>query len=134
MPKPYSADLRRKVVEAIVLDGMKRCEAHEHFHVSRGTINDWLKRYAASGDIQPTAREYRGHSHKITDWQAFRAFAVKHADKTQEEMAELWPDEISDRTISRALQKINFTQKKDLRVQRTRRTSASGFPQAISHR
>lgn len=45
MPKPYSNDLRRKVVKAIALNGMRRCEAHEHFNVSRMTINDWLKLY-----------------------------------------------------------------------------------------
>ena len=31
-------------------------------------------------------------------------------------MAELWPEEISDRTISRALKKIGFTRKKKLMV------------------
>ena len=31
-------------------------------------------------------------------------------------MAELWPEEISDRTISRALEKIGFTRKKKLMV------------------
>lgn len=53
MPKPYSNDLRRKVVEAITLNSMRRCEAHEHFNVSRMTINAWLKLYEETGDIQP---------------------------------------------------------------------------------
>jgi len=39
MAKPYSYDLRRKVIDAIELDGMKRCEASEHFRISRNTIN-----------------------------------------------------------------------------------------------
>ena len=114
MPKPYSNDLRLKVVEAIVLNGMKRCEAHEQFNVSRSTINDWLKRYEETGDISPSHHNHRGHSHKITDWQKFRAFVCDHADKTQEELAELVPEYIRDRTISRALKKINFTRKKRL--------------------
>lgn len=112
MPSPYSSDLRRKVVEAIILNGMKRCEAHEHFNVSRGTINDWLSLYEETGDVKPRGQKHVGHGHKITDWSAFRAFAQTHADKTQVEMAQLWPDDISDRTISRALKKIGFTRKK----------------------
>ncbi len=112
MPKPYSNDLRRKVVEAIALNGMKRCEAHEYFNVSRGTINDWLSLYAETGDIKPRGQKHVGHGHKITDWAAFRDFVEAHSDKTQVEMAQLWPDDISDRSISRALKKIGFTRKK----------------------
>lgn len=112
MPKPYSIDLRRKVVEAIALNGMRRCEAHDHFNISRGTINDWLKLYEETGDVSPRGQRHIGHSHKITDWPAFRVFVKANADKTQVEMAELWPDDISDRTISRALKKIGFTRKK----------------------
>jgi hypothetical protein len=37
-----------------------------------------------------------------------------HGDKTQVEMAQLWEEKISDRTISRALKKIGFTRKKRL--------------------
>lgn len=120
MPKPYSNDLRRKVVEAITLNGMKRCEASEQFNLSRSTIHDWLKRYEATGNILPSHHNHQGHSHKITDWKAFEAFAREHADKTQAELAELWPTNISDRTMSRALKKIDFTRKKDLWIQRAR--------------
>jgi hypothetical protein len=50
--------------------------------------------------------------------------ALTNGDKTQVEMASLWDGEISDslrdsfasRTISRALKKIGFTRKKDLRL------------------
>jgi hypothetical protein len=35
-----------------------------------------------------------------------------HRDKTQEEMAKLWSEPISARSISRALKKIGFTRKK----------------------
>ena len=53
-----------------------------------------------------------GHSHKITDWAKFRAFVKVHGDKTQAQMAQLWEDKISARTISRGLQKIGLTRKK----------------------
>ena len=112
MSRSYSYDLRKKVVDAIELDGMLKCEASQHFNISRTTINEWLKRKAETGDVR--AKSYRppGHSHRITDWDKFRAFAHQHADKTQAQMAELWEGPISARTISRALKRIGFTRKK----------------------
>lgn len=112
MPRPYSYDLRRKVIEAIELNGMKRCEASEYFNISRNTINLWLQRKAQTGDFRPSSREYRSSTHKIVDWEKFRVFAQTYGDRTQEEMAQLWEEDISSRTISRALKKIGFTRKK----------------------
>ena len=112
MPRPYSYDLRQKVIEAIELNGMKRCEASEYFNISRNTINLWLQRKAQTGDFRPKPREHRGSGHKIVDWEKFREFAQSYGDRTTEEMAQLWEGEISSRTISRALKKIGFTRKK----------------------
>lgn len=53
MPKPYSYDLRQKVINAIVLDGMKKTEVAQVFQISRNTINLWLQRQAETGDYQP---------------------------------------------------------------------------------
>jgi transposase len=114
MSKPYSYDLRQKVIQAIQLDGLKISEASVLFSISRNTIGLWLKRQAETGDFQALPNEPPGNGHKITDWEKFREFAKTHGDKTQVEMASLWSGEISDRTISRALQKIGFTRKKRL--------------------
>lgn len=114
MSKPYSYDLRQKVIQAIQLDGLKISEASVLFSISRNTIGLWLKRQAETGDFQALPNEPPGNGHKITDWEKFREFAKTHGDKTQVEMASLGSGEISDRTISRALQKIGFTRKKRL--------------------
>jgi transposase len=122
MPKPYSYDLRQKVIQAIELDGMKKSEASQLFNISRNTIDLWLKRQAETGDFQALPNQPPGNGHKITDWEKFREFALSHGDKTQVEMASLWEGEISElirtrvreRTISRALNKIGFTRKKRL--------------------
>jgi transposase len=114
MPKPYDTDLRRKVLEAIELNGMKRCEASELFGISRNTIHQWFQLKAKTGDVKPKSTQNRGHSHKITDWDKFQAFVAANPDKTQKEMAELWEGDISGRTISRALKRIGFTRKKRL--------------------
>jgi len=112
MAKAYSYDLRRKVIEAIELDGLKKSEASRLFNISRNTINLWLQRRAATGDIKEKPRVGNRTRQKITDWGKFRALAREHGDKTQAEMAALWEGEISARTISRALHKIGFTRKK----------------------
>jgi transposase len=114
MPKPYSYDLRQKVIQAIELDGLKKSEASQLFNISRHTIDLWLKRKAETGDFQALPNQPLGNGHKITDWEKFREFAKVHGDKTQVEMAQLWEEQISDRTISRALKKIGFTRKKRL--------------------
>jgi transposase len=112
MPKAYSYDLRQKVIQAIKLDGLKKTEASLLFNISRNTIDLWLKRLSVTGDFQALPNQPQGNGHKITDWEKFREFAKAHGDKTQVEMASLWEEQISDRTISRALKKIGFTRKK----------------------
>jgi transposase len=116
MAKPYSYDLREKVINAIELEGLKKSDASQLFNISRNTIDLWLKRKAQTGDFKPKPNKPPGHNHKITDWDKFREFAQTHGDKTQEQMAQLWEGDISSRTISRALERIEFTRKKNFWV------------------
>lgn len=112
MAKAYSYDFRQKVMQAIELDGLKKCEASELFNISRNTINLWFQRKAETGDVEVKPRLTSSAQQKITDWEKFRAFAKEHEDKTQAQMAQLWEGDISSRTISRALQKLGLTRKK----------------------
>lgn len=112
MAKAYSYDFRQKVMQAIEQDGVKKSEASELFNISRNTLNLWCQRKAETGDVQVKPRPVSSPKQKITDWEKFRAFAKAHEDKTQAEMAELWEDDISSRTISRALQQLGLTRKK----------------------
>jgi transposase len=112
MAKPYSDDFRQKVMQAIELDGLKKCEASQLFNISRNTINLWFQRKAETGDVKPKQRAALPQNGKINDWEKFRIFVKEHGDKTQSEMAQLWDGEISQRTISRALRRIGHTRKK----------------------
>lgn len=89
MLKPYSYDLRQKVIQAIELDGMKKSKAAQIFQVTRNTIDLWLKQRAETGDLQPKPNRPQRTTSKITDWEHFAQFARRHADKTQVEMAQL---------------------------------------------
>ena len=119
MPKPYSYDLRQKVIQAIEMDGLKKNEVSQLFGISRNTINLWFERRKETGDIGVKARASSNQKTKISDWEKFREFVKEHGEKTQAEMAELWGN-ISQRSISRALTQIGFTRKKNLWLSRTR--------------
>lgn len=114
MPRAYSDDFRRKVIEAIELDGLKKQQASALFRISRNTIDLWLQLKAATGSLKPRQRQTAQPPGKITDWHKFRAFVAEHGDKPQAELAKLWEGGISQRTISRALHKIGYTRKKNL--------------------
>lgn len=115
MPAPYSYDLRTKVIEAID-GGMGKTQASRIFKISRNTINLWLHRRKETGDYRAPVGYQRGYGAKITDLEDFKEFARKHGSQTQREMAQEWSGEISDKTIGKALKKIRFTRKKNLRL------------------
>ncbi|WP_298904067.1 hypothetical protein [uncultured Nostoc sp.] len=79
-------------------------------------FNLWLQRKAQTGDVKPKPRKASQQSSKITDWEKFRSFVKQHGDKTQSEMAQLWDEEISQRTISRALRILDIHVKKNIRI------------------
>jgi transposase len=72
MAKAYSYDFRQKVLQALALDGLKKSEVSQLFHISRNTIDLWLKRKAATGDVQAKQRQAVSPRQKITDWEKFR--------------------------------------------------------------
>jgi transposase len=113
MPIAYSQDLREKAIAAIDR-GVPKSEVITMFNISRDSLDRWLKRRSATGSLAATVGYQRGHSHRIVDWEAFRVFVKAHGDKTQAELAELWHQPVSARTISRALVRIGFTRKKRL--------------------
>ena len=88
----------------------------EIFQISRNTIDLWLKRKQKTGDYRALSNRPNCIKAKITDWQAFQEFAQRHGDKTQAQMAQLWGEPISPRTISRGLKKLVSREKKGLRI------------------
>jgi transposase len=114
MPVPYSYDLRRKVIEAID-GGMRKSQASQIFKISRNPINLWLQKREETGDYQAEQGYQKGYGTKITNLEEFKEFARQHGSETQKEMAEAWKDPLGDQTIGKALKRIGFTRKKNLR-------------------
>ena len=119
MPASYSYDLRTKVINAID-GGMTKTQASRLFQISRNTIDIWLKRRKETGKYKAKEGYQRGYNPKIKDLDKFKQFVQIHGSKTQEEMAEIWPTPVSDRTIGKALKKIGYTRKKNLWISRER--------------
>jgi transposase len=50
MPKPYSADLRARVIEDVVT-GSSRREAAEHYGISPSVVVIWVQRFEETGSV-----------------------------------------------------------------------------------
>jgi putative transposase len=68
MAKPYSADLRERVVKAVVQDGLSRRQAAQRFGVGASTVVLWMQRWRATGHVEPG--QMGGHRPKkiAGDW------------------------------------------------------------------
>ena len=111
MPAPHSLDLRLKAVAAFDR-GERKSDICKFLEISRNTLDLWLKRREESGSVAPKTDYRHGPEPKIKDLDAFRTFVEEHGHLTQKEMAQQWPEPISDTSIGEALRKIEFTRKK----------------------
>jgi transposase len=114
MPAPYSDDLRQKAIAA-VKRGEKKITVCRFLKVSRNTLDLWLKKEKETGSFRPLTPAKKGPKPKIKDLQKFREFVLKHPDKTQQQIAELWGDSLTQQNVSDACQKLGITCKKNLR-------------------
>ena len=53
MARPYSVDLRERVVSAVEKDGVSRRQAAARFGVSYSAAIDWVRRYRETGSLAP---------------------------------------------------------------------------------
>lgn len=53
MGKPYSLDLRERVVAAVEKEGLSRRQAAARYDVSYSVAIEWVKRYRRTGSVAP---------------------------------------------------------------------------------
>lgn len=53
MAKPYSMDLRQRVLAAVEEEGLSRNEAAARFGIGISTAINWLQRYKETGSVAP---------------------------------------------------------------------------------
>ena len=76
MTKPYSMDLRDRVVAAVEREGMSRHEAAARFGVAASSAIKWVQRYRETGSVAPA--RMGGHKPRVLrgehrDWLLERA-------------------------------------------------------------
>ena len=111
MPSPYSDDFREKAIAAVDR-GEKKSHICRMLGISRNTLDLWLKARAETGSFKAKRNYSRGPAPKIKNLEEFSKFACINGGKTQQQMAERWPEKISRITIGKALKRIGFTRKK----------------------
>ena len=131
LPPEGQEDLRRRVVRAVVEDGMKQVEAVRVFGVSRGSLHNWLRAYESGGDAALKARR-RGpkRSSRLKGHQAatvVRLIEDRHPEQlhlpfalwTREAVGDLIRErfgiDLSVWTVGRYLSRWGFTPQKPLR-------------------
>jgi putative transposase len=53
MARPYSVDLRERVVAAVVEGGLSRRQAAVHFDVATSTVIRWVRQFHDTGSVAP---------------------------------------------------------------------------------
>lgn len=117
MPAPYSYDLRKKAIKACSR-GQRKTEVCRMLQISRNTLDLWLKREAATGDVRPSKPRRKGAMPKIKNEEKFREFVRENSDKTQEQIAELWGDNLTQQNVSYTCQKLGITRKKRMAIKK----------------
>src|SRR5260370_42147313 len=82
MAKPYSVDLRERVVAAVEKGGLSRREAASQFGVGISTASAWVRSFRATGSIAPG--QMGGHKPKAIrgEHQAWLAARIREKDFT----------------------------------------------------
>jgi putative transposase len=62
MAKPYSRDLRERVVAAVEENGLSRRKAAAQFAVGISTVINWVRRFRETGSVLPA--KWAGTSQK----------------------------------------------------------------------
>lgn len=113
MARAYSYDLRIRVIKSLT-EGKTIKETSKLYSISRKTIIEWKKLKAQTGDIQARSGYQKGHRRIIKDIERFKEFIGLNYDKTTLELANSWDQKVSASTVSRLLNRLGYSYKKNL--------------------
>src|SRR5271167_1085402 len=80
MTKPYSMDLRERVVSAVDAEGMSRHEAAARFGIAVSSAIRWMARHQKTGSVAPSKIGARSSFRRLN--RAHRGKAVRGAIRT----------------------------------------------------
>lgn len=125
MPRPYSMDLRRRVIGAVEEGELSRHEAASRFGVSASAAIKWVKRFETTGSAAPG--QIGGHRPK--------AIRGEHAEWLRARMRERdftlrgLIDELAERGLRVGYRAVwNFVHAEKLSFKKNRRRKRAGSP------
>lgn len=111
MTKAYSEDLRKKALLYLEA-GHRGKETSEVFGVSRKVQYDWMLLVKQTGKLE--GRKSTGRPSKLKDPAELKRVVESNCDKKCSEIAKLMGINVSTSTISRWINKIGFSFKKNV--------------------
>jgi len=122
--KPYSLDLRQRIIDAYSNDEGTVLEIAQRFKVSISSVRRLIKRYLNTGSIAP--KPYTGGNQpklKAEHLEILANLISEDNDATNFELAQRIFDktgvQVSIWTIGRGLKKLNITKKKNVKGSRS---------------
>jgi transposase len=128
MPKPYSQDLRDRVIDAVEKGGMSCRAAARRYEISASVAIKWLERYRRDGSREPVGHGGHRRSALAPHRDFLEAARAEKPDSTLQELCErLWFErgvKADTSMMSRFFRRIGVTLKKrrSLHASRTVRT------------
>jgi len=131
--KPYSLDLREKIVKAVETGESSIRKAAQRFSVSKSFVQKLLTQKRTQGHLRPRKQGGSQPSRVLAYQDQLLALIEKYPDLTLEQYCECFADEtgvwVSQSTMCRALQQLGLPRKKNTAShpspKRARSTTAS---------
>jgi transposase len=121
--KPYSLDLRQKIVDAYAEGTISQRQLARQFRVALSFVETLLKRYRETGSVAPKIRTQQTPT-KLNSEQLdiLRQLVATRNDATLEELRDQLEQQtgvrVSRSTVDRMLTKLNLSVKKNIARQR----------------
>ncbi len=119
MPKYYSADFRRVVLDKIDA-GMSQVDAATFFGITTQTIQNWIKLEKETGSLE--RKERKPYASKRFSDKALLDYINNNNDTILEDIANHFS--VAIETIRKRLMKLNITRKKNHALHRAGRRKA----------
>ena len=132
--RPFSEDLRERIVHAVLVDGLTSREVADRFQVSQRTVTRYCQLYRETGDLTPKRSTGRPRLFTSGDEAALIGQLRTTPTATLRELRVWWHERSghtsSLMTIWRMIRRVGWTRKKGRwwPVNETRCTGQSGEP------
>ena len=93
MPKPYSQDLRDRVIDAVKRGEMSRRAAARRYEISESVAIKWLERVERDGSRAPVGHGGHRASKLMPHWDFLEATPPRKSQQTERNLSddlELW--------------------------------------------